>query len=73
MMPEIRRTGINEKIIEITYKEIRRMGNPTMLDLRRAIPGHCSTSIGKAIGELKDRGMITRDDRDWPPRFRVIQ
>lgn len=70
-MTKIRRTGVTEKNIKVTYTEIQRLGNPMMLDLRRAIPQYCSTTIGKCIGELKDRGIVERDDRDWPPRFRI--
>ena len=57
-MPKIRRTGVTEKNIKVTYTEIQRLGNPTMLDLRRAIPQYCSTIIGTCIGELKDRGIV---------------
>ena len=52
----IRRTGITETMIRRVYDEIRTLSNPTILDLRRAMPTVCSTSIGKSVGELKDRG-----------------
>jgi len=52
----IRRTGVSENMVRRVYDEVRRLTNPTALDLRRAMPNLCATSITKSIGELKDRG-----------------
>jgi len=58
-MPErtIKRTRISETMIRKVYGVMERIGRPvTHLALRRAMPDTCSTSIGKAVGELMDRG-----------------
>jgi len=58
-MPErtIKRTRISETMIRKVYGVMERIGRPvTHLALRRAMPDTCSTSIGKAVCELMDRG-----------------
>jgi len=58
-MPErtIKRTRISETMIRKVYGVMERIGRPvTHQALRRAMPDTCSTSIGKAVGELMDRG-----------------
>ncbi len=66
----IRRTGITEAMILRVYDKVLELGAPTNVTLRRAMPETCATSITKALGELKDRGWVVKDN-DWPPRYRT--
>jgi len=52
----IRRTGITESTVVRVFESIRKLGAPTTLQIRRDLSTMDSTAIGKAIGELKDRG-----------------
>jgi hypothetical protein len=52
----IRRTGVSENMVRRVYIQIMALSAPTTLDLRRAMPNLCATSISKSVGELKDRG-----------------
>lgn len=51
------------------YTVIRALGGPTTLELRRALPRISSTTIGKAVGKLHERGLVKKDG--YPPRFYV--
>ena len=64
------RRNVTEADIQIVYRAIRKYGNASMVQIRREVPTINSTAIGKAIGELKDRGLVVKDVSDWPPKFR---
>lgn len=68
---KIRRTCVTETMVRNTYDAVRRLGRPTTLDLRRAMPFYCTTTIQKSLGELKDRGWVQKD-KDWPPRYMAV-
>lgn len=63
--------GMTKTVIRDTYNTIMKLGNPTNLDIRRALPNHNSTSIGKSTRYLMDMGAV-RKDNEWPPHMRVI-
>ena len=62
------RHGISNRSVKVVHESILKLGHPTMLEIRRECPQYCTTTIGKCIGELKDRKLVTKDDQ-WPPRF----
>ncbi|MBR6911180.1 MAG: hypothetical protein IKN41_04915 [Candidatus Methanomethylophilaceae archaeon] len=62
------RAGCTHKSVKAVHEAILKLGNPNMVQIRRECPQYCTTVIGKSIGELKDRGLVTKDDQ-WPPRF----
>ena len=47
--------GVSDRIVRSVYVQVRRMGNPTMLELRRNVT--CSYgSLCTALGVLREQG-----------------
>jgi len=47
--------AVSDKIIRTVYTEVRRMGDPTLLELRRSLTCSYGT-LCKALGILREQG-----------------
>lgn len=62
------RHGITHKSVRAVHETILKLGNPTMVQIRRACPQYCSTAIYKSVAELMDMELVAKDGQ-WPPRY----
>lgn len=70
MTPPIRRRWVTEADIQIVHQAIKKIGNASMVQIRRELPTMNSRVIANAIIELRESGLVDKDESDWPPKYR---